>query len=156
MSLLTFLSSSCSLSAAPDSPIKKFTFNFDGTVGGSSFEWVITREENGSGVFAYTNLLRHGRTPLTDTVPAAFMDSLEAICRKHNVHRWDGFKGYDRFVCDGSGFTLNIHYENGKSIYAHGMNEFPKNYRAFRDELYTLCTPIQERLEEAHPFNYED
>ena len=145
---LASLLSSCSGFSAPKAPIEKFSYNHDGTIGRNSFSWSVNRLEDGKGQFIYTNHLSRDQQDLTDTIPAALMDSLEAICRSYKVHRWDGYRGDDKRVCDGTGFSLYIRYADGRTVNAHGMNKFPKNYRAFRDELYALLMPVQERLVE--------
>lgn len=148
MCLSSLFPSSCTAFSAPKSPIQKFSFNFDGTIGGNSFEWTITRQEDGKGLFLLNNHIRRDYDNLSDTVPEAFMDSLETICRKYSVHRWDGFQKYNKYVSDGTGFSLYIKYADGKSVNAHGMNEFPSHYRDFRDELYALCNPVRDHLME--------
>ena len=148
MGLLSFLQTSCLAKAEPSAPIRKFYYSYDGTIGGNSFRWEVTREQDGSVRFKLSDYEERGYEDLSDTVPATFMDSLEALCRRHKVHNWDGFRGINRHVCDGSGFTLDIDYEDGREVSAHGMNKFPSGYRDFREELYELCKPVKAHLKE--------
>lgn len=146
MSLLSLLQTACC--APKDVPIEKFSFNHDGTRGGDSFEWSIKREADGAIRFTNRNYI-YEEYNFSKTMPTSFMDSLEAICRQYKVYRWDGFRKHNRLVCDGTGFSLNIRYANGKTVEAHGMNRFPKNYSSFRDDLYQLCRPVVEQFKEA-------
>jgi len=148
MCLASFITSACSALCPPKAPLHKLSFNFDGTIGGNSFEWNIERLDDGTGRFVYIDLLSRNREGLSDTVPAHIMDELEELCRKYKVHRWDGYRGYNRHICDGSGFSLYIRYRDGRTVNAHGMNKFPRHYREFRDELYLLFEPIQDKLTE--------
>ena len=147
MSLFSLFQTACC--ASKDLPIEKFVFNHDGTRGGDSFEWTISREDDGSIRFTNRNYIYREYDNLSDTVPAAFMDSLEILCRQYNVHRWNGFRKNNRLVCDGTGFSLFIRYANGKTVEAHGMNCFPRNYGSFREDLYELCKPVVEQLKAA-------
>ena len=146
MSIASLLLHSCQAFSAPQSPIKSFSYNYDGTIGGNSFSWKVTREENGTVLFRQSDHIRRGYENLSDTLPAAFMDSLEAICSKHKIHRWDGYREYNRYIQDGDGFTLSVSYEDGRTVDAHGMNKYPNGFRDFRDDLYELCNPVRDHL----------
>lgn len=145
MSLASLLLHACQAVSAPQAPIKEFSFNFDGTIGGM-YNWTIKREDDGSARFKLEDHMRRDYSDLSDTVSAEFMDSLENICRKHSVYKWDGYNKYDRRICDGRGFSLYIKYEDGRSVNAHGMNKFPSGYHEFKDDLEALCEPVCEHL----------
>ena len=138
MSIASLLACACSALNPPKTPIQRFSFNHDGTRGGKSFNWSVTRQEDGTGIFVYTNYLSRENRDLSDTVSVQFMDSLETLCNKYKVHRWNGFRGNNKHVCDGTGFTLYIRYQECKTVEAHGMNKFPRHYSEFRDELFEL------------------
>jgi len=146
MSIASLLLHSCQAFSTPQAPIKSFSYNYDGTIGGNTFSWTVTRKEDGTVLFQQFDHMRTGHEDLYDTLPAAFMDSLEAICSKHKIHRWDGFRGNNQYVCDGDGFSLSIRYEDGRKVDAHGMNSYPNGFREFRDDLYELCNPIRDHI----------
>ena len=148
MSLLSFLPfCSCASSGGDKSEahIVSFSFSFDGTIGGNS-HWYDVRVEDGKVIMDVDELEHRDYGKMTDTVSMDFLQELEALCAKHNVRKYDGFRGTDPHVCDGSGFSLSIRYDDGKRIYAHGMNDFPKGYRAFSDDLHELFAPYCERM----------
>ena len=67
---------------------------------------------------------------LTGTLPADdnFMQDLSALTDNHNLRKWDGFDKFSSFVMDGSGFELNVSFEDGTGITASGGNSFPEGY----------------------------
>ena len=58
---------------------------------------------------------------------------------------WDGFVGnHPRGVRDGIQFRLEGIVNDGKKIYAHGSQNFPKHYRDFTDGLYEILSKGEE------------
>ena len=49
------------------------------------------------------------------------------------VESWDGFSKSDPNALDGQSFSLEIVLPGGRTIWAHGCNAYPKNYREFFD-----------------------
>ncbi len=68
-------------------------------------------------------------------VNGGFAEEIVMILKKYHVGRWNGFKKIDRMVLDGDGFSLEVSFQNGSRIYAHGYMRYPKNYSAVRAEL---------------------
>ena len=62
--------------------------------------------------------------------------SLLSACK---ILSWDGFYGrHPRNVKDGTMFTLTAIVNDGRKIYAHGSQNFPRNYWKFTDGLKAL------------------
>ena len=60
-------------------------------------------------------------------------DDLAVKFYKLGVLSWNGFSKSDPDVLDGSSFSLDIELSDGKKIYAHGCNAYPKNYHEFME-----------------------
>ena len=131
-----------------DSPIAHFSYHFDGTIGRNSHTYTVDIVDQ-TATLKIEDMRHHDYGEMVDTASAEFVQAIENLCVKHNVRRWNGFDGYDRNVCDGKGFSLSIRYADGKSISAHGMNDFPRGYRDFYTDLHTLFEPYYNRMCEA-------
>lgn len=146
MSLVSFIQSACSAQHAPTEPMRSFSYSYIGTIGGGSFTWTVRREDDGSVRFVLLDPLRDEYDKISDTVPVSLMDSIEALCRKYEVYRWDGYDKTARGVCDGRGFSMDIRYQDGQRVEVYGMNSSPMNFYKFEDELYQLCTPYRDQM----------
>ena len=124
--------------------IVSFRYSYDGTIGGNS-HWYTVKLEDGQPVMTIEELEYFNQGKRTDTVGMDFMEALEALCRKHQVWKFDGFKHTNPYVSDGSGYSLYIKYDNGKSVDSYGMNESPKGYREFAKELHEMFEPYCEK-----------
>ena len=60
---------------------------------------------------------------------------LESILNKYRVGSWNGFRGNNKDVLDGSSFDLYIKLEDNTKIDASGYMKWPKNYREVREEV---------------------
>lgn len=74
----------------------------------------------------------------TREVDDGFAEKLLLILKKYHVGSWNGFRRINKKIADGRSFTLNVGFQNGKSIYAHGYMKYPRHYRDFRLELDEL------------------
>ena len=53
------------------------------------------------------------------------------------ISKWDAFHGkHPKNVCDGIMFSFDAIVNEGLKIHADGSENFPKNYRIFREWLY--------------------
>lgn len=145
LSMLPFWSCANPGNANDGAHITSFHYNFDGTIGGNSHHYSV-RVKDGVATMTIEDMQHQDYGEMTDTVGMDFVEALEALCAKYNVREYDGFKGYDRFVCDGEGFSLSIDYDNGKEVNAHGMNEFPRGFRNFAEEMHDLFRPYCDRI----------
>ena len=68
--------------------------------------------------------------------------ALEALLARLEVSGWNGFKGDNPDVLDGTAFDLSLAYTDGREVSARGSNSFPRNYLAARDALITFFDAI--------------
>ncbi len=62
------------------------------------------------------------------------IEKLSEIIDKNDIKEWNGFDESKEGIYDGYGFRLEIEYESGEKIKAHGYMEEPENYdEAHRD-----------------------
>lgn len=148
MSLVSFVQGACSAPQTPNEPMRSFSYSYIGTIGGGSFTWTIRREDDGTVRFVLRNPHQEDYDNLSDTVSVSLMDEIEALCRKYEAHQWDGYDETARGVCDGSGFSMDIRYQDGQRVSVYGMNSAPKSFWNFEKELYRICTPYRDRLME--------
>ena len=130
------------------SPITRFTYHFDGTIGRNSHTYKV-QIADGKATISIEDMRHSDYGEMVDTVGEDFIQALENLCSKHHVKRYNGFKGHDRHVCDGAGFSLSIRYGDGKSVEASGMNDFPWGYKDFYADLHSLFEPYYNRMCEA-------
>lgn len=67
-----------------------------------------------------------------------FEEELINVLNKYNIVSWNGFNKSDKYILDGSGFSLNVDYNDHKSIKASGYMKYPRNYREFNNEISEL------------------
>lgn len=128
-----------------DSPITNFTYHFDGTIGRNSHTYIVQIVDR-KATITMEDMRHHDYGEMVDTAGLEFIQSLENLCIKHHIKRWDGFNGYDHDVRDGKGFSLSVRYADGKRISAYGMNDFPRGYRDFYTDLHALFEPYYNRM----------
>lgn len=59
---------------------------------------------------------------------AEFLQELSALTGSYNLSKWDGFNKRNPHVSDGTGFKLDVCFDNGTGISASGGNSFPEGY----------------------------
>ena len=74
------------------------------------------------------------RVPVTKE----FKEELLKIINEEKIAGWDGFNKVDKYVLDGSGFSLEIKYSDKDYIRANGYVNYPDNYRSFSNRIYKL------------------
>ena len=72
-------------------------------------------------------------------------EELLELVKKYKVASWDGFKGSDKYVLDGSSFTLSIKTKDDVTIYASGYMKYPRNFHNFMKELEELFARINRK-----------
>ncbi len=130
------------------SGVTGFSYNFDGTIGGNNFSYSVRKQKDGKIVLKYESMEYDEYGEMTREMDQAFLDSLDALYKKHNICRWEGYNKYNSYVCDGDGFSLSFSFADGKSMSAHGSNCYPEGYREFETEMDALFAPIVEALRE--------
>ena len=68
---------------------------------------------------------------LTKQVDYDFAESLSQLMRDMKINRWNGYNKSDKHVMDGTGFTLDVYFTNGRELRAHGYIRTPKGYGGF-------------------------
>lgn len=88
----------------------------------------------------YTIIYSHGKDERRlEKRAETDIDEIISILNECRVYKWDGFNGKNPpHVLDGTMFTLKAEINNDEKIYAHGSNNYPKNYREFMNHLYEL------------------
>lgn len=117
-----------------NAPIVSFAYSHSGS---STLEFcayeVAKDEESGSMTVQYDLFcgLFMGTLPADDE----FLQELSALTDTHNLRKWDGFDKFSSFVMDGSGFDLDVSFEDGTGITASGGNSFPEGYGDVRSAI---------------------
>ena len=131
MSVLSFLK------AVPNSKItdlKRFIFSYStGTMMNSS----VSKDKSGKYVVEICPDEVAEEDKYISEVNVGFAEKIVMILKKYHVGRWNGFNKIDRMVMDGDGFSLDVSFQNGSRIHAHGYMRYPKNYSSVRGELDT-------------------
>lgn len=144
MSLLSILGIQAS---AGNGKVKYLSYSYHGSIGGGSHTITVEKANDTTPATITLDYMDHrDYGVLTGNVSDAFMDSINALCERYQIQKWDGFDRINREVLDGYGFSLNAKYENNKYISAHGTNSFPAGYHGFSEELENLIKPEKERL----------
>jgi len=65
----------------------------------------------------------------------ADMREIEELFRRYGVGRWNGFSKNNRYVLDGSSFSLKAVTGGAETIEARGYARYPKNFREVREGL---------------------
>ena len=71
-------------------------------------------------------------------VDKMFEEKLITILKEENIIKWNGFNKNDKDVLDGSGFNLDIKYNDNEYIKASGYMIYPKNYKSFNKKIVEL------------------
>lgn len=129
------------------SGIVRFRYSYNGSIGGDSFTWEADRTGDAP-VIKAEEMIYPEYGEMTDKTDNTFFGKLEEIYKTNRLERWNGFNKYNRHILDGSGFSLEIVFSDGKRMSAHGSNSFPAGYRDFRDSLDALFKPEIEKLHE--------
>jgi len=110
-----------------DSPIVYFDYSHNGSISYDIYSYeVIRNEETGEMTVNYS--LNCGYETYTLPADAEMMQALAELIDNHSLQKWDGFSETNSWVLDGSGFSLNVRFEDGDGITASGSNSFPNGY----------------------------
>ena len=127
------------------SGIVRFSYSYNGSIGGNSYTYKIDARTRPVRMKLEHMLYPEYGEPEGE-VGDDFLKLLEALCRRCGIASWNGFNKYNKYICDGSGFSLSIQYADGKVLTAHGSNSFPKGYREFKNALDALFDPEVEKI----------
>lgn len=144
MSLLSILGIQAS---AGNGKVKYLSYSYHGSIGGGSYTITVEKANDTTPATITLDYMDHRDYGiLTGKVSDTFMDSLNVLCKRYDIIKWDGFDKINHEVLDGYGFSLSAEYDNGKRINAHGSNSFPSGYHGFSDALEELVKPEKEKL----------
>ncbi|MCQ2974794.1 MAG: hypothetical protein MJ211_08280 [Bacteroidales bacterium] len=159
MGLLTTLFSflGCKNQAQPNSqnispkdnlPISYFNYHYDGTIGRNNYNYIVEKNDNGKFQFKYESLEYREYGEMILELDVNFMNQLNKLYNDFQLWKWDGFKGVNSNVCDGSGFSLAIYLgdNQSKTIYASGHNKTPNNYRDFKIQMDSIFKPFVNKM----------
>lgn len=141
--------SACSKPIRTDAPISSFSFSHSGMHTGLIYTLSAVRTEDAWQ--AKLSLLAGEKEHVLEMTEAE-AEELAAMIRKHDLNRWNGFDKIDRRALDGTGFELEIRYEDGQALSASGSNSFPKGYREAHEEFRKFFGAMMERDGLENPF----
>ena len=147
-------------SGAPPAPRRRGLKEFAHSIGngyartGLSYR-VAPRREAGRDVFRLVRRTtsgddegaRESECVLTD----ADMTALESILARRGTAKWDGFRGTNRNVKDGDGFTFSLEYTDGRTVRARGYESWPKGYGEAMREILGHLDGVLKRCADGRP-----
>ena len=137
--------------------ISSFYYYHRGTMIEDIYDYKFYRDENGAHMTAE---LSSGWEKLEVDVDDEIIKQLEDIAFEYQMYYWDGFNKTDKRVLDGEGFTLEIAFADGTSVYANGSNAFPDGFSQAEDEFNTIFFELKnihaDKIMENDPYNYDD
>ena len=128
-----------------ESNIETFEYRYIGSIGGNSHSYRISFDEPLT--FTLEGMQYPFEKASTD-LDAETAARVAALYKKYDLRKWNGFDRVAKHVLDGDGFSLSICFRDGKKLFAHGSNAFPKGYRDFCTELKEILKPSVERIVE--------
>lgn len=126
-------------------PLSGFSYAKNGTSLDSHVVYKIYRRVD-DGLPHMILSFKKGRDPITEVImDRKSLEGFADLIRELGLSSWNGFRGNNPNVLDGSGFGLSVSYPDGRSISASGHNAFPKDYGKRTNE---LCRYLNGLLEE--------
>ena len=97
----------------------------------SGYHYSLKMNKDGSYTAEYKPSGVPDEQALRKQVVFDFAESLSQLMRDMKINRWNGFDKSNRMVMDGTGFSLDVRFTNGKELRAHGYMKWPKGYGEF-------------------------
>ena len=136
--LVLFLFTGCKKKI--NSEVVKFSYNY-GSYNGGYYEYSITKED---GKVKYKARGMNGVSlNKNKEISPSYLKKLSEVIEKNGIVIWNGFNKSDNGVLDGYGFSLNVEYENGEKITAHGYMDYPSGYRKGHEALTKFLESIK-------------
>lgn len=66
--------------------------------------------------------------PYPVAVDQAWVDTLTGFIRQYDMMAWDGFRGSDSMLLDGTHFSMHFSFQDGTAVNASGYGRFPTGY----------------------------
>ena len=124
----------------PVDGLNEFTFTFgpmDIAYGDALYSAVLD-EDTGTVTLRYKESGLPEEDTREKTADESVLQALEEILRQNGADRWDGFRGDDSWVMDGSGFSLDLSTADGVRISARGREYYPENFWPFENAVKSL------------------
>lgn len=122
--------------------LRQLTFIYSSScVKNGSVRYELTCEDGSCRIVIIPKFVPKEQAFIRD-VEDAFAEKLLSILKKYKAGSWNGFHRVDKIIADGSSFTLNVRFQNGKEIHAHGYMHVPPHFREFRQEMDELFMPL--------------
>ena len=128
-----------------ESGIQSFTYRYNNSFGASSYTWDVT-ETDGKIAFTYESMQHEEFGEMVMECSREILDSLYAVYKDIRIAEWDGYDKHNPNVLDGDGFTLDIKFNDGAKLSAHGSNACPERYGEFESAIYEVLSPLQEKI----------
>jgi len=128
-----------------ESGLTGFCYHYDGTIGGNNYTISVKKTDEGYAL-SYASMEHREFGEMTGPLDAAFVSALDELLKRHHITRWNGFSKVARGVCDGDGFSLEVKYEDKKTVRASGSNACPRGYCEFKRDMMSMFTPKLEEL----------
>lgn len=112
-----------------------------GSFNGGYYDYKLT-DENGKAHFVAQG--GNGvELNIDKEVDPSVLEKLAEIINDYGIYRWDGFNKSDDDILDGFSFSLEVIYDDGKSIHANGYMKYPQNFdvcdSALTEVFVSLC-----------------
>lgn len=128
------------------SGIASFRYSYNGSIGGDSYHYRLCRKDGGWH-FSYESMLLPDYGEMETPAEGSYAEKLWEAYLDGRIAEWEGFSKYNTMVLDGSGFSLEIVFNDGKHLYASGTNAFPRGYREFEDRIDEIFKPLSEKAQ---------
>lgn len=130
-----------------ESGIVTLNYSYIGSVGGGSYTYDISKDGDRY-YFTFEGMDYHDYPEMRAELAEGDLEKINQLYLDMHIAAWDGFDKTNTMVCDGSGFSFSLTFEDGKHLNAQGTNAFPDGYREFTDALEKLLLPYKERVTE--------
>ena len=109
----------------PDAPLISLSFSehhsYRARVQGYEF-----RQDDGQYTASFD--LADEEDPYPVAVDQAWVDTLTSFIRQYDMMTWDGFRGSDSMLLDGTQFSIHFTFADGTAAHASGYGSFPAGY----------------------------
>lgn len=144
--LATMLLTGCSKVEKP-LEVTKFTYS----VSGMHESYTATFETAPNGGTHVTAELAYGVYHMDEVLQQDYMTFLSRLATDYRMDKWNGFDKVDNRILDGSMFSLEITLSDGKTIYAHGSNAYPKNFSEPMNQVEDLIDKLTRVYSDMYP-----
>lgn len=122
-----------------------FYYSFDGSIGGNNYHYTVKKDKD-TFVFEYESMLHRDYGVMKTLIDDSVMRQLYELYLSCRIAEWDGYSKYNTMVCDGSGFSLSLSFNDGARLNASGTNAFPDRYREFTDGMESVLGSLCNKL----------